>query len=230
MQSDFEQLLNHSQLLSYQAGHYLIIQAAELENLFYIVSGVCVGSLVTSNGNEYTFNTIPEGQGIHSVAGLGMIFLHTPTASFNVLALTDIVCYKIPRSTMHQYLLEHPEELMNFTGKLMSLYTDLCLRLNSRNTSHTIEQYCRFILENSRVDNGIRFFDKKYSNAEIAQYIGVHPVTLSRMTSALIENHCLEKTSKGYKIIDVALLTNIANGYATIQYREKAKKKQSPLQ
>ncbi len=203
----------------FEKGDYLIYQGENVDYMFYLLSGSAIGSIIDVNGNEYMFDKILPHRGINSIAALG-IGLLDDTACYNVLALSKIVCCKIPSHIIQEYLLEHPEELLQFTKKLMGIYTRTCHRLNTRNASHTIQDYCRFILQHSKNIDGTLFLDKKYNNNEISQLIGVHPVTLSRMRTALLQHGCVEKTLEGLKLCNIALLESCAAGETTIAYRK----------
>lgn len=204
----------------FEKGEYLICQEEKIDYMFYLLSGSAIGSIIDVNGNEYMFDIIPPHQGINSVAALGMGLLNNTVSKFNVLALSKIVCCKIPSHIIQEYLLEHPEELFQFTKKLMGHYIRTCQRLNTRNASHTIQDYCRFILQHSKNIDGTFFLDKKYNNNEISQLIGVHPVTLSRMRTALLQRGCVEKAPEGLKLCNIALLESCAAGETTIAYRK----------
>lgn len=191
--------------------------------LYYIESGICIGSYIDVSGNEYMLDAIPLNKGIASVAGLGLCLLDSTKSPVNHFALSDVICYQIPAAAIKTYLLEHPEDLMAFTTKLMGLYINTYERLFSRHATHTIERYCKFLLDNSNLYDGSLLLDKNFTNVEISQLIGIHPVTLSRMQSALINEGCVKKTARGLEILDKSLLSDIADRLVILEYRKTKK-------
>jgi len=218
---ELNQIVSAYPHIVFKKGDYLISQEEKIDYMFYLFSGSVIGSIIDINGNEYMFDEILPQQGINSIAALGMALLDQTSTKFNFIALSETTCCKIPSSVIQEYLLQHPEQLLQFTKKLMGHYINTCQRLNTRNASHTIQDYCKFILQHSKKTNGEFILDKKFNNNEISQLIGVHPVTLSRMRTALLQYGCIEKTAKGLKICNMPLLKSCAEGLTTIEYRKK---------
>lgn len=203
---ELSQIVSTYPHIVFKKGDYLLSQQETVDYLYYVISGTVIGSMIDVNGNEYMSDTIPPSQGINSIAALGMGLLDKNEAKFNLVALSKTVCCKIPNYIIQEYLLQHPEQLLQFTKKLMGHYIRTCQRLNTRNASHTIQDYCRFILQHSKNINGELLLDKAYTNNYVSQLIGVHPVTLSRMRTALLQCGCVEKTSRGLKLCNTVLL------------------------
>ena len=67
----------------------------------------------------------------------------------------------------------------------MGLYVSLCQKLKSRQKSTVIGTYCSFILQHMQEKNNEIILDKSFSNVKVSKLLGIHPVTLSRMQTAL---------------------------------------------
>lgn len=216
---DFSEL-HGSTRCAFIKGDYIIRQDEFIEYIYYLVSGDCICTIVNENGNEYIFNELYSEQGVCSLVGLGMSFDNDSVSTFNVIANTDIICYKIPRPVVLEYLLKYPEELFLFMSKMANNYIVAIRKLNNRQQAKTIERLCQFILDNSCTTSQGILFIKKYSNNQISQFLGIHPVTLSQMFAALRERNFIEKIPRGWRIINVQGLEECACGRKVINYRK----------
>lgn len=205
---------------TFRSGEYLIYPEEELKFVYYLVSGSCIGVVTNENGNEYLQNEVDAGLGINSVAALGMALEDCSVAPMGLVALTPITSYQIPVPALLDYLRENPDELMQFTAKLMRNYVDIIKRYNFRCETRTIDRLCQYVLERSEDIKGQLVFPRQYSNQEVAKLMGVHPVTLSRMLTALKEQGYIKKTSVGWKICNLDGLIACAQGLERVQYRK----------
>ena len=62
------------------------------------------------------------------------------------------------------------------------------------------------------------YYLKSYNNNEIAKFLNMHKVTVSRIFIALRHEGILEKVSKGHRIVDMARVRAIANNEEQIKY------------
>lgn len=206
-----------------ERGEFLFHEGDSLDYVYFCDAGKLGGNLININGGEFFANIVECGKGIGSVAALGMLLSNKKIYTFSMSAFTRVVCYRISSSEMLNYLRQNPDEMFKFTEKLMLLYEDLCKRLNSRQQVKTIEQYCKFILEHG-IWVGSKFvLGKQYSNIEVARVLNVHPVTLSRMQTALQNENMIEKQKNGMLIKDVDKLQECADGLYIVNYRKREK-------
>ena len=63
-----------------------------------------------------------------------------------------------------------------------------------------------------------QFYLKSYNNNDIAKFLSMHKVTVSRIFIALRNEGILEKVDKGHRIIDMARVRAIANNEEQIKY------------
>lgn len=203
----------------YEKGDYLVYQGEKIDYVYYLVSGTCIGAVETEEGNEFLQDEIVSGKGICSVAALGMVFGNQNYSTNGILALTRVECYRIETDVILEYLMKHPEELMAFLSNLMNKYAEVVKRYNSRCQIKTMDRLCQFILSHSEDHDGYLILGKRYSNQDLAKYMGVHPVTLSRMLTALKEKGYISKTQAGWKVLNLDGLVACAQGLERVQYR-----------
>ncbi len=63
-------------------------------------------------------------------------------------------------------------------------------------------RFCDFLLEFSVEDGGKRYLPRTFTYVEIAKYLGIHPVTVSKIAGALKRRGAISKTGKGIEIAD----------------------------
>lgn len=204
---------------SYEKGDYLVYQGEKIDYVYYLVSGICIGAVETEEGNEFLQDEIVSGKGVCSVAALGMVFDNQGICTNGILALTKVECYRIETKVILEYLMANPGELIAFLANLMSKYVEVVKRYNSRCQIKTMDRLCQFILSHSEDHDGHLILGKRYSNQDLAKYMGVHPVTLSRMLTALKEKGYISKTQAGWKVLNLDGLVACAQGLERVQYR-----------
>lgn len=203
----------------FSKGEWLIRPGERVENVYYILSGFCIGIITNESGNEYLYDEIPCDAGIHSVALLGMLFDNNRISVMGSIALSEIHCYRIPAESMITYLRHHPDETFQFISKLMHLYVNNVQKHNIRCEKKTIERLCQYLVEHSREEAEGLVYRKDLTNDELAKYLGIHAVTLSRMFSGLKEHGYIRRIRHGWQILDLQALVDCMRGLLDIPYR-----------
>lgn len=213
------ELLERGVPCTFERGMYLQEQGARVDYVHYLISGRAIGVMTNEDGGEYLINEILSGLGVRSITSIGLLLESEQASSMGIVALTHIEAVRISASDLLLFLREDPDALIAFTAKLMRNYVDIFQRYNNRSSMRSINGLCQYLLQNSREDVQGLIFPKTISNQSVAKYLGVHPVTLSRMLTALKENGYIKKIAEGWRLMDIDGLLAVAQGLECVQYR-----------
>lgn len=156
-------------------GACLFRQHKHPANLFFIEQGLVKAFYETGDGKEFIKSFIREGQIIGSLQAL---FADRPN-SFSVVALEDCVVREIPKTDLFGAVGENKELQHLINEQLLALamkkeqreYELLCLSAE--------ERYQMFCLHEAELI-------ARLSQVDIARYLGITPVALSRIRKRLV--------------------------------------------
>ncbi len=217
--------LPNAELCYFKKGEYLIRQGEEIEFLYYLIDGTIHRMRINADGKE-TIVAIKkvkdESQYLRSL--IGVMILHDrhqqygiPNCSF--IARTDCICYRIPIDSYRIFEEEHKEEVLRqLLSYAMDTYQELFEMRSSIFHKNASALLCTHILGHITTLDKQSVFEKRVSKAELSKLLGIHPVNLSKIFSALIKQDILEEHSTYYTILDDETLESIASGKIELSY------------
>lgn len=165
-----DELSSCLQLRTLDQGEYLIRQGDNAPNLYMIRTGLAKMFYITSDGKEFVKSFLPEG----SFAGSLIAQLENRGSTFSIVCLEPVVAEIMPFKAIQRLFGSDPAAL-NFGFKF---FQALALKKEKREYGFLClspkEQYRSFIDENTDLVNRIM-------QADIARYLGITPVALSRI-------------------------------------------------
>jgi len=161
---------------SYDAGAYLMRQGDAATDLFFITEGVAKMHYHTSEGREFVKSFVNEGDLVGSL----MAHLDGGGSPFSVSCLERVEAECVPFKVVGE-LFESEPAAMAFG---MRFFQSLALKKERREYSLLCltpeERYRRFIAEQPKLA-------RRVTQADIARYLGITPVALSRIRKRLKE-------------------------------------------
>lgn len=203
----------------FHEGESLISIDEQLQHVYYLVSGVVYRVVITENGDETILSRKTGGEGVSSLIGILVAYSEPgfhPIHEF--VAHTDCVCYRIPITVCTEYLHDHPELLEAVLRECVREYVYLSKKYWVKKDKNAPAELCGFLLDNSYVIDGERVLSRQYTNIEIAKFISVHRVTVTNMLRALKDEGCVERVSRGLRLIDVPRLQEYRDRKRTLNY------------
>ncbi len=155
-------------------GTCLFHQHQEPANLFFIEQGLVKAFYETRDGKEFIKSFIREGQVIGSLQAL---FANKPN-SFSVVALEDCRVREIPKAQLL--------DSVNVNSELQNLMSEQLLALAMKKEQREYELLCLSVEERYQL-----FCEReadlvsRLAQVDIARYLGVTPVALSRIRKRL---------------------------------------------
>lgn len=163
----------HCEEIRLKKGKYLIRQGVSDGNLYVVAKGLLKVYYITNSGKEFIKSFIETGGYIASVSAM----LGVSTCPFSVVALEDSQLFRIPSESILG-LSDDPKKLSLINASLLQLiqkkekreYEFLCLSAE--------ERYLEFRDEYPTLE-------QRVSQSEVARYLGITPVALSRIRKRL---------------------------------------------
>lgn len=204
----------------FKKGDYLIRMGQRIDYVYYLEKGHVHREMVNENGARTFLSQKIGGQSIQSIVGLLSLYDEQGRdfADNDFIAATDCVCYRIPSEACKEFFLCHPKLLEKVVCTAVAVSNEVRRVYLTKTEVPAYVHLCQLILQNVVEDETDLILPKVFTNIEIAKRVTTHKVTISRMLRVLREEGVIEKTPKGYRILDMAALQAYANGKKRLVY------------
>ncbi len=176
--------------------------------LHYLVSGVCALVRFTKNGEEIIYHYFKEGDVIGGVpfflshswkmaggsGGTGGMYHYC-----SLYTKTECVLYKVPFLVVERKIKEDPEFACIIGACISRHFMEMITHNHTAMEEHTTERLCRTLLQLADWKKGRLELQNYFNYTELARYLGVHSVTVSKIMLSLKKMGIIEK--EGHKII-----------------------------
>jgi len=161
---------------SVKANTILCNAGDEADNVFFIISGVARTSAVSETGKTFTRSLHTSNQFIGPYSNL----IKNEKSNLVYEALTDCEIIQSAHKDVIKNL-GHLPEMMQFEIKMLQhLYVDMEKTIISLGTLNAKERYLKLLIRFDKIESLIPQY-------QIASYLGVTPIQLSRIRKSLAE-------------------------------------------
>lgn len=201
----------------FKKGDIIIHQDEQLKYVYYLSEGLIYRTILNEKGDETIYDTKSGDNQLKST--LGILYLFNDGKSHtNFIAKTNCECYRIPRESIMNYILDKPKLLRELVDLAMEFYNITIIQLQQRQQKTVVNQLCQFLLEQANVVDGKLAVRKACTNAEISRFLGVHHVTASRIIKCLKDEGVIIRCANGLTILDKQQLQSYAYGESKMKY------------
>ena len=208
-----------AKLCHFQKGDILLASGDALEYLYYLVEGAVNRTITTENGNETIVTIKTTETPVDALVGVVLLYRENEVSNSTFVAQTDCTCYQIPKESYREVANQSPELLLatirlltKETSRLTELYT-------SKREGDAASRLCALLLKQGRKHEEKLIVPPYWSNLEIAKYLGIHSVTVSRILKILKRDGCLRRESSGLILLDPVKITAYAQHREHLNYR-----------
>ena len=185
------------------------------ENTAYcLISGVCALLRFTQNGEEIIYHYFKEKDVIGGVplflSHKGASGIHSLYSFCSLYTKTRCELYKIPFYVIEQKIKEEPEIGYWISEGISRHFMEVISHIHSSKEDHTSGRLCRTLIELSDKKNGRYELQKYFTYTELARYLGVHSVTVSKIMLMLKKMGAIEEEGHQTIIRDMDLLHHLA--------------------
>ncbi len=190
---------SYIQVCEFEKGEFIFHEGSQPECLYYMVEGKAKLYVTHKNGKVSLINFITSPSFMGEVE-----LLNAQKYTKGIKTVTKTICFSLPYFDCKQKLLADSvflRELCLFLGNKMTLTTT---RFSQTQAYPLENRLAAFILLSSD-DN---FYKEKHT--EISEYLGVSYRHLLYTISQFCQSKIIKKSNKGYEIIDIKRLQELA--------------------
>lgn len=192
-----------------------ITSSEEVSGVYYLEEGLCALIRYTKNGEEIIYHYFQKGDllgGVYyNLANEKQTYIHNPNKLSYFTTKTDVVLYKIEYKDLNKLISKKPE-ISHLISKSMAVHFQAIMgHFHASKDEYTTIRLCKFLINFSQSVNGEYLLDRHFTYVEIAKYLGVHSVTISRMMLDFKKRGIIEKQGHMTKITDREKLIEMIN-------------------
>lgn len=184
------------------------------ENTAYcLVSGVCALVRFTQNGDEVIYHYFKEKD---IIGGVPFFLSHNrsvPVFSMyqfcSLYTKTDCELYRIPFSLIEQEIRQCPELGYWISECISRHFMAVISHMHAAKEDFTAIRLCRTLLELADEKDGRYQLQKYFTYTELAGYLAVHPVTISKIMLNLKKMGVIEKDGRIIVLCDLPKLNRL---------------------
>ena len=126
-----------------------------------------------------------------------------------ITAKTDCVYYKITGSHVQELLSQSPDFMRGILSSMTRNYLELIDKLQTMVDGNRTAQFCQWLLSCQVKQGTYSVIPKTFSFVEIAKFLGMHPVTVSRLFKKFRELGAIDKVDGMIVIKNEQLLASL---------------------
>lgn len=171
--------------------------------VYLLDDGICALTSLTNDGEEtvhlyfYSHRIISFN---HHIAEARPDLVNE--VRFSIYTKSCCILYQIPLATFWEMLRTDQDFNFYVMRTLADNYQEVLMHLHWRVEKSAIARLCYLLLEISRSTHGDGTIPRLFTHAELAKYLGVHQVTVSRIMSKFKKQGYIRKCPEGLSITD----------------------------
>lgn len=179
--------------------------------IYYLANGIASLTSLTSDGAEKDFLYFPAGNLIGFIPALMRHYRKLrgdtpePSAqitSFGIDTKTDCVFYRIPEP-IFEHLLETDPIFSSYVMEATTRnYASLVMKFLDQQEERISTRLYKWLLSFSTPEGPYRAVPHGFTYNDIAKYLGIHPVTVSKLASELKKDGIIKKEQGRILILD----------------------------
>ncbi|MGL4735918.1 MAG: Crp/Fnr family transcriptional regulator [Cellulosilyticaceae bacterium] len=215
MDNLFEQLCEIGTTVHLKKGLCLVPSIGQENAIYCLKEGLCALVRYTRNGDEIIYHYFKNGD------LLGGIYFHLLYQNLNpqdnlselsqIYAKTDCQLYKIDYTKLNELIASNPEISHLLTYSLAKRFVSVVNHFHSSLEDSTAIRLYKMLIQLAQYQNEQYLIDKYFTYVEIAKYLGVHSVTVSRLMLGLKNQGIIQKAGHCIVISDMPRLQSLAN-------------------
>ena len=197
--------LTHGKLIKLKKGAILFDEHStnKTHYIYYLAEGICSVSGISYQGREQIFLYQKAGDMLGHVPYLMSSETQPHPYAYRrptILAKTHCVLYEIPQKFFVVHLRKNLEFSIYLNEILARNYSMALAHLKQMQEDSVVSSVCRFLLQvASPSDKGL-IIPKLFTYGEIARFLGVHEVTVSKIIGRLKQEALVTRISSGLLI------------------------------
>lgn len=215
-----DDFIQYGRKKEYKKNQYIFDSSSSDESsyVYYLDRGIASLNRISEEGDMQVYLYFGEKRVIgftdalirHYPASRNHLIASTP---FWIMAKTDCTCYCMRNTRFETLLRESPRFTDWILSAAISNYMDLLNKSVWAMDGDNTAQLCQWLLTCRVEKDGRPVIPKTFSLAEVARYLGIHPVTVSRIVRKLTDQGAIAREDGWIILKDEDILRGIRNGH-----------------
>lgn len=199
----------------------IIYDTKDNGNAFFLHSGICALGSIGKNGEMKTHLYFMDQRIMGFAHFARQIYPHLnklPQNPLTIIAKTDCIVYKIDAKKL-QELIENDVHFNHLLFETLSQnYINIFQRYLQMEEDSVPIRVAMFLMDYARCEHDQYMLPRFFTYSEIAEYLNIHQVTLSRVFSAMRHLECICKADHHIMILKPDVLKDIIDKKITLTY------------
>lgn len=180
--------------------------------VYFLEQGICALTSTSSDGRECIYQYFLTGDFICFTAVFNRAYPDEAFLAFAMIAKSDCTLCQIPYSLFRGYVDAHPVLYRWLFEKAVTHYDNALRHSYSLQEGDNFRSLCQALVELATPQSPFPVLQKEFSYGELANYLGIHTITVTRLMARLKEQGVIMKNGHQTVIQDMKQLKILAGG------------------
>lgn len=212
MNGHLEELKKLGTLRQVRKQECLYNRTSQDKYVYFLEKGICALTSTSSDGKEHIYQYFLPGDFICFTSAFNRQYPDDVFLAFAMMAKADCVLYQIPYSLFRSYVDEYPILYRWLFEKAVTHYDNALRHSYSLQEGDNFTSLCQALAELAVRQGSLYVLQKEFSYGELANYLGIHTITVTRLIARLKEMGIVRKNGHQTVIQDMNQLKTLASG------------------
>lgn len=153
--------------------------------VYFLEEGICALTSASLDGRERIYQYFLSEDLIGFTPAFNRHYPDDTFLAFSIMAKSDCVLCRIPYSHFRSYVEEHPTLYRWLFEKAVNHYDSSLRHSYSLQEGDNFMSLCQALLELATPQDSQYVLQKEFSYGELANYLGIHTITVTRLMARL---------------------------------------------
>lgn len=212
IQYHLEQLKALGTLRQFKRQECLYNRPSQDSYVYFLEQGLCALTSTSSDGREHIYQYFLAGDFICFTSAFNRQYPDDVFLAFAMMAKADCVLCQIPYSLFREYVEAHPVLYRWLFEKAVTHYDNALRHSYSLQEGDNFTSLCQALGELSTRQDSHYVLQKEFSYGELAGYLGIHTITVTRLMARLKDMGIITKKGHQTVILDIEQIKTLAGG------------------
>ena len=207
-------------------GKYRIVKKGEClynldrlnDHVYCLEDGLCALISITKSGEEKIYHYFTSGSIINFTPAYLTLPPNTIASAFYMYTKSDCKVYEISYNAFYKLLSENADLNRYIMTLFANHFSNVLYHFHFMQEASTPSRLCKTLIDFSYLSGKRRIVNKHFNYVELAKYLGVHTVTVSRIMRSLKQVGAIEKDGHLIVIKDLAILERYLQDTESLSY------------
>lgn len=211
IQRHLEELKTRGTLRQVKRQECLYSRTSQDKYVYFLEQGICALTSTSPDGRERIYQYFLSGDFICFTPAFNRQYPDDIFLAFAMMAKADCILCQIPYSLFLSYVDEHPVLYRWLFEKAVTHYDNALRHSYSLQEGDNFMSLCQVLLELAARQDTHYVLQKEFSYGELANYLGIHTITVTRLMARLKDLGIIIKNGHQTVIQDVEQLKALAS-------------------